>query len=249
MPKPPTKRDRLHELALLNPQPERVRAPWFAAAGFFDAADLRAGEVRDASPRAAGRRHQGRGRRLFGLSRPTFYQAEAAFARERTRGLATAAARTEVGPQAHGRGDARDRRAPPSPAAPSRHARLAQVVHQRSASRCTRAASNARSRAKKNADTPAPDPPLPAHACRTPTRLRARPKYSAGGLAPEIWAPSSSTACGAACSVLLQSATLCRRWRSTATATIAIPGTRDPQLVRLLANMVLSTQSKDDYAY
>ena len=40
MAKRPTKIDRLRELGMLNPQPERVRAPWFEVAGFFDANDL-----------------------------------------------------------------------------------------------------------------------------------------------------------------------------------------------------------------
>ncbi|EQD61059.1 transposase related, fragmant, partial [mine drainage metagenome] len=39
MTKRPTKIDRLRELGMLNPQPERVRAPWFEASGFFDAND------------------------------------------------------------------------------------------------------------------------------------------------------------------------------------------------------------------
>ena len=37
MTKRPTKIDRLREMGMLNPQPERVRAPWFEVAGFFDA--------------------------------------------------------------------------------------------------------------------------------------------------------------------------------------------------------------------
>ena len=41
MVKRPTKIDRLREMGMLNPQPERVRAPWFEVAGFFDADDLR----------------------------------------------------------------------------------------------------------------------------------------------------------------------------------------------------------------
>jgi transposase len=87
MPKPPTKRDRLHELALLNPQPERVRAPWFAAAGFFDAADLL--QVKYEMLRYA--RQDGvtkaAAAALFGVSRPTFYQTEAAFAQAGLAGL------------------------------------------------------------------------------------------------------------------------------------------------------------------
>jgi transposase len=71
--------DRLCELGMLNPQPERVRAQWFEAAGFFDANDLV--QVKYEMLRHA--RHGGATKseaaELFGVSRPTFYQAEAAF--------------------------------------------------------------------------------------------------------------------------------------------------------------------------
>ena len=79
MAKRPTKLDRLHELHLLNPQPERVRAPWFDSAGFFDANDLL--QVKYEMLRYA--RQDGvtkvAAAELFGVSRPTFYQTEAAF--------------------------------------------------------------------------------------------------------------------------------------------------------------------------
>ena len=79
MAKHPTKTDRLRELGMLNPQPQRVRAPWFEASGFFDAKDLV--QVKYEMLRHA--RQDGvtkaEAAELFGVSRPTFYQAEAAF--------------------------------------------------------------------------------------------------------------------------------------------------------------------------
>lgn len=87
MPKPPSKLDRLRELGVLNPRPERVRAPWFETAGFFDAHDLV--QVKYEMLRHA--RQDGvtkaQAAALFGMSRPTFYQAEAAFARSGLDGL------------------------------------------------------------------------------------------------------------------------------------------------------------------
>lgn len=87
MTKRPTKCDRLREMALLNPQPERVRAPWFEATGFFDANDLL--QVKYEMLRHA--RQDGvtkaAAAELFGVSRPTFYQAEAAFGQAGLAGL------------------------------------------------------------------------------------------------------------------------------------------------------------------
>jgi transposase len=82
------KAERLKLLGALNPSPERVRAAWFEADGFFDARDLVQVKYemlrhasRDGAPKADAAA-------LFGLSRPTFYQAEAAFARDGPSGLA-----------------------------------------------------------------------------------------------------------------------------------------------------------------
>jgi len=87
MAKPPTKVDRLLELGALNQQPQRVRAPWFDNAGFFDANDLV--QVKYEMLRHA--RQDGvtkaEAASLFGLSRPTFYLAEASFARDGISGL------------------------------------------------------------------------------------------------------------------------------------------------------------------
>lgn len=82
-----TKIDRLREMGLLNPKPECVRAPWFEAAGFFDADDLV--QVKYEMLRHA--REDGvtkaEAAELFGVSRPTFYQAEAAFDQDGLAGL------------------------------------------------------------------------------------------------------------------------------------------------------------------
>lgn len=80
MTKPPSKRDRLREIGALNPHPDRIQAPWFQSGDFFDPEDmvqvkyemLRHVQVDGASKAEAAA--------LFGMSRPTFYQAENAFA-------------------------------------------------------------------------------------------------------------------------------------------------------------------------
>jgi transposase len=85
--KPNPKRQRLRDLGVLNPHPERVSAPRFLSTDFFDADDLiqvkyemlRHVQVDGASKADAAA--------LFGVTRPTFYQAEAAFAREGLAGL------------------------------------------------------------------------------------------------------------------------------------------------------------------
>jgi transposase len=73
------KAQRLKQLGTLNRHPERVRAPWFQTAGFFDARDL--AQVKYEMLRQV--RLEGATKAdaatLFGVSRPTFYQAEAAF--------------------------------------------------------------------------------------------------------------------------------------------------------------------------
>lgn len=87
MVKRPTKTDRLREMSMLNPRPGRVRAPWFEATNFFDAHDLL--QVKYEMLRHA--RQDGVTKagaaELFGVSRPTFYQAEAAFAQAGLAGL------------------------------------------------------------------------------------------------------------------------------------------------------------------
>jgi len=85
--KPDPKRERLSHLGVLNPHPERVRAPWFQSGDFFDADDLiqvKYEMLRHVSVDGASKAEAAA---LFGVSRPTFYQAEAAFARDGLTGL------------------------------------------------------------------------------------------------------------------------------------------------------------------
>jgi transposase len=86
MPKP-AKLDRLRQAGILNAQPLRVQAAWFQPGGFFDANDLV--QVKYEMLRHA--RQDGvtkaQAASLFGLSRPTFYQAEASFERDGVAGL------------------------------------------------------------------------------------------------------------------------------------------------------------------
>ena len=87
MTKPDPKTERLRLVGMLNPHPEEVQASWFQSGDFFDPRDLiqtkyemlRHVQVEGASKAEAAA--------LFGMSRPTFYQAEAAFAREGLPGL------------------------------------------------------------------------------------------------------------------------------------------------------------------
>lgn len=85
--KPDAKVQRLREHKVLNPRPQAVRAPWFRSGGFFDPNDLV--QVKYEMLRHA--REDGvtkaEAAALFGLSRPTYYQAEAAFEREGITGL------------------------------------------------------------------------------------------------------------------------------------------------------------------
>jgi len=82
-----TKLDRLRQLGVLNPRPEAVRAPWFQSAGFFDPNDLV--QVKYEMLRHARQDgvNKAEAAALFGLSRPTYYQAEAAFELEGLAGL------------------------------------------------------------------------------------------------------------------------------------------------------------------
>ncbi|MGH8142371.1 MAG: helix-turn-helix domain-containing protein [Steroidobacteraceae bacterium] len=87
MPPPNRKAQLLKQAGGLNRHPERVRAPWFQADGFFDSRDLvqvkyemlRQVRIEGAEKTAAAT--------LFGVSRPTFYQAEADFSRAGLSGL------------------------------------------------------------------------------------------------------------------------------------------------------------------
>jgi transposase len=86
-----TKRDakveRLKVRGALNRHPEQVRVPWFQADRFFDARDLvqvKYEMLRQVSIEGAKKADAAA---LFGVSRPTFYQAEAAFAQQGLAGL------------------------------------------------------------------------------------------------------------------------------------------------------------------
>ena len=82
-----TKAERLKAGKSLNRHPERVSAAWFQSGGFFDAQDLV--QVKYEMLRHV--KHEGASKAdtaaLFGMSRPAFYQAEAALEREGLAGL------------------------------------------------------------------------------------------------------------------------------------------------------------------
>ncbi len=87
MPPRDRKRQLLKQQGSLNRHPERVRAPWFLGNRFFDARDLvqvKYEMLRQVQLEGADKTHAAT---LFGLSRPTFYQAEADFARAGLAGL------------------------------------------------------------------------------------------------------------------------------------------------------------------
>jgi transposase len=82
-----TKAERLEALKSLNRHPERVKAPWFQTGAFFDAQDLvqvKYEMLRHVTHEGASKADSAA---LFGLSRPAFYQAEAALDREGVAGL------------------------------------------------------------------------------------------------------------------------------------------------------------------
>jgi transposase len=71
----------------LNRHPERVRAPWFQAEGFFDARDLAQVKYEMLRQVNTAGMKKTEAAALFGVSRPTFYQAEEAFAQHGLAGL------------------------------------------------------------------------------------------------------------------------------------------------------------------
>jgi hypothetical protein len=83
----PAKGQALRQQGVLNPRPRAVTHPLFQASQFFDARDLvqvkyeMLREVQVASQPVS------RSAAAFGFSRPSFYQAQAAFAREGLSGL------------------------------------------------------------------------------------------------------------------------------------------------------------------
>lgn len=87
MAKRPTKIVRLREMGMLNRKPERVLAPWFEVAGFFDANDLMQVKYEMLRHARQGGVTKAEAAKVFGVSRPTFYQAESAFEQAGLAGL------------------------------------------------------------------------------------------------------------------------------------------------------------------
>ncbi len=82
-----SKRERLAHDRTLNRHPERVRAPHFQIGSFFDPDDLvqvKYEMLRQVTHEGAGKAETAE---MYGISRPTFYQAEAAFAQAGLAGL------------------------------------------------------------------------------------------------------------------------------------------------------------------
>ena len=81
------KAQHLKQAGGLNRHPERVRAPWFRSEGFFDARDLVQVKYEMLRQVRIEGIEKSEAAALFGVSRPTFYQAEADFARAGLSGL------------------------------------------------------------------------------------------------------------------------------------------------------------------
>lgn len=87
MTKHDTKKKVLQDSGCLNPHPERVKAPWFQHSSFFDPRDflqVKYEMLRYASTEGV---FKSKAAKLFGVSRPTFYEAESAFSRSGLTGL------------------------------------------------------------------------------------------------------------------------------------------------------------------
>jgi transposase len=78
---------RLAELGVLNAHPERVRASWFRSGDFFDARDLVQAKYEMLRHVRVDGVAKAKAALLFGVSRPTYYQAETAFAQSGLAGL------------------------------------------------------------------------------------------------------------------------------------------------------------------
>lgn len=78
---------RLKALGVLNPHPERVQVPAFQADTFFDPRDLVQVKYEMLRRVQVDGVAKANAARVFGISRPTYYQAEAAYAREGLAGL------------------------------------------------------------------------------------------------------------------------------------------------------------------
>jgi len=84
---PDRKTARLKQQGGLNRHPERVRAAWFAGSHFFDARDLVQVKYEMLRQVSIEGLEKTEAAALFGLSRPTLYQAQAAFTRDGLIGL------------------------------------------------------------------------------------------------------------------------------------------------------------------
>ena len=84
---PDPKLDALRQQASLNPRPQRVTDPLFAAADFFDPRDLVQVKYEMVRRVRAEGLPVAQSAKAFGLSRPSFYQAQAALEREGLAGL------------------------------------------------------------------------------------------------------------------------------------------------------------------
>ncbi len=82
------KRERLAEHGVLNRGASRVSAPWFLSGDFFDPQDLIQTKYEMLRYASSGDASKAEAAKLFGVSRPTYYQTEAAFARDGLAGLA-----------------------------------------------------------------------------------------------------------------------------------------------------------------
>ncbi len=78
---------RLKDIGVLNPHPERVRAPAFLTDDFFDPRDLVQVRYEMLRHVRSGRATKVEAAKLFGVTRPTYYQAESAYDRDGLAGL------------------------------------------------------------------------------------------------------------------------------------------------------------------
>jgi hypothetical protein len=81
------KANRLKAQGLLNTHPERVRAAHFLSGDFFDTRDLLQVKYEMLRQAQVGGDAKSDAATMFGLSRPTFYQAEAEFNKDGLNGL------------------------------------------------------------------------------------------------------------------------------------------------------------------
>jgi transposase len=84
---PDPKVDALRQQGSLNPRPQRVSDPLFATAEFFDPRDLIQVKYEMVRRVRADGQSVAQSAKAFGLSRPSFYQAQAALQREGLSGL------------------------------------------------------------------------------------------------------------------------------------------------------------------